>query len=231
MSEKKRNKAEEKEKEKIQQSEQKSPDDFNGQDEDIVEETGDKEHRSPDDFEQEPEEEDEEPESKKTGKGKKKKKEKESEAEKINKLEQQVGELNDKYLRLYSEFDNYRKRSIKERIEYTQSAARDLIVELLPVLDDFERALNSFDEEKNSNNNEMREGVQLIYNKLKSLLMTKGLSEIDAKEKEFDTDFHEAVTQIPAPSGELKGKVVDVVEKGYMLNDKVIRYAKVVVGK
>lgn len=229
MSEDKKNKAEEAEKEKIRQSEQKSPDDFDGKDEDFSE--GQSEHKSPDDFEEGSLDEAEDDKSGKKGKGKKKKKARESEAEKINKLEQQVGELNDKYIRLYSEFDNYRKRSIKERIEYTQSAARDLIVELLPVLDDFERALNSFVEEKADNNNEMKEGVQLIYNKLKSLLKAKGLSEIDAMEKEFDTDFHEAVTQIPAPKEELKGKVVDVVEKGYMLNDKVIRYAKVVVGK
>ncbi|MGA2822199.1 MAG: nucleotide exchange factor GrpE [Bacteroidales bacterium] len=144
-------------------------------------------------------------------------------------LEQEVVLLNDKYLRLYSEFDNYRKRSLKEKIELSKSAASDLIITLLPVLDDFERAINAMEtgEDKENAHND---GIYLIYNKLKNILSQQGVELMKVMGEEFNTDFHEALTKIPAPKPELKGKVVDVIQNGYLLNGKVIRYAKVVVG-
>ncbi|MGA3013362.1 MAG: nucleotide exchange factor GrpE [Bacteroidales bacterium] len=144
-------------------------------------------------------------------------------------FEQQVDQLNDKYLRLYSEFDNYRKRSLKEKIELSKSAAGDLITALLPVLDDFERALSAMEKDEDEKTANI-DGVNLVYNKLKNILSQQGLECMKAQGEEFNTDFHEALTNIPAPSPELKGKVVDVVQNGYLLNGKVIRYAKVVVG-
>ena len=144
-------------------------------------------------------------------------------------FEQQVEQLNDKYLRLYSEFDNYRKRSLKEKIELSKSAAADLIITLLPVLDDFERALSAMEKDEDEKTANI-DGVNLVYNKLKNILSQQGLECMKVQGEEFNTDFHEALTNIPAPSPELKGKVVDVVQNGYMLNGKVIRYAKVVVG-
>lgn len=144
-------------------------------------------------------------------------------------LEAQIADLKDKHLRLFSEFDNYRKRTAKERIELFKTANADLLIDLLPVLDDFDRALQSF--EKTEDVKAIKEGVGLIQNKFKNTLEKKGLKCMDSLNKDFDTDFHEALTEIPAPSEELKSKVVDVIEKGYLLNDKVIRYAKVVVGK
>lgn len=149
--------------------------------------------------------------------------------EDIENLEIQIAELKDKHLRLFSEFDNYRKRTTKERIELFKTANSDLIQELLPVLDDFDRAMNSFEEAQDAD--AVKEGVQLIHNKLKSTLEKKGLQCMDSQDKDFDTDYHEAITEIPAPSEDLKSKVVKVVEKGYTLNEKVIRFAKVVVGK
>lgn len=137
-------------------------------------------------------------------------------------------ELNDKYLRLYSDFDNFRKRNFKEKAELLKNASEELVVELLPVLDDFERALNAF--QKHNVEDEAVKGTELIYNKLLRTLEQKGLKPMDAMGKEFDVDFHEAITNIPAPSPEMKGKVVDVVQKGYVMNDKIIRYAKVIVG-
>lgn len=144
------------------------------------------------------------------------------------KLRNEVAELNDKYLRLYSEFDNMRRRNAKERIELTQTAGKDIILALLPVIDDFERALKSLDGDENTS---AREGVELIHTKFLNILTQKGLTPMDAQGKEFDPEIHEAVTKIPAPSKDLKGKVVDVIEKGYTLQEKVIRYAKVVVGE
>lgn len=146
---------------------------------------------------------------------------------KVKELEQKVEELNDKYLRLYSEFDNYRKRTSKERIELQLSASKDLILELLPVVDDFERAIESFKEHDLSA--EAQKGVELIYNKLMGILKKKGVEPIDVVNKDFDTDIMEAVTNVPA-GDEMKGKVVDVIQKGYMLNGNVLRYPKVVVG-
>ncbi|MCX6248754.1 MAG: nucleotide exchange factor GrpE [Bacteroidetes bacterium] len=149
--------------------------------------------------------------------------------DKVEEMEQEVAQWNDKYLRLYSEFDNYRKRSLKERIELSKTAASDLITALLPVLDDFERALSAMDtsEEKE---NPMLDGINLIYGKLKNILSQQGLERMKATGEEFNTDYHEALTNIPAPKPELKGKVVDVIQNGYLLNGTVIRYAKVVVG-
>ena len=136
-------------------------------------------------------------------------------------------ELNDKYLRLASEFDNYRKRTAKEKLDISATAAAVVIKDLLPVLDDFERALQNM--EKNGNEADMQ-GVTLIYNKLKNTLKAAGLEEINAMGEEFSTDEHEALTQIPAPDEAQKGKVLDVIQKGYKLNGKVIRFARVVVG-
>jgi molecular chaperone GrpE len=143
-------------------------------------------------------------------------------------LNSKIDELNDKYLRLYSEFDNYRKRTLKERIDLSKTASEELIVELLPVLDDFARAEKSFD--VTDNHEALLEGVQLIYNKLKNTLTSKGLKEISAKGEPFDTDFHEAITHFPAEDPEMKNKVIDEIQTGYKLHDKVIRFAKVVVG-
>jgi molecular chaperone GrpE len=153
---------------------------------------------------------------------------KEKDKEKIQELGEKLDELNDKYLRLFSEFDNYRKRTQKEKLELFKTASEDVMLAVLPVLDDFERALRS--NEENEMDDRHREGIELIYSKLKNSLNQKGLEPMDALGKEFNTDYHEAVTNIPAPSKDMKGKVVDVIEKGYLLNDKVIRFAKVVVG-
>lgn len=143
--------------------------------------------------------------------------------------EDQINELNDKYLRLYSEFDNYRKRTSKERLELFKTAGQDILTDLLPVLDDFERAIQNMDSSDDSE--AIQTGINLIYNKFKSILENKGLKHFKSIETEFDPEVHEAITKIPAPSKKLKGKVVDEIEKGYMLNDKVIRFAKVVVGE
>jgi molecular chaperone GrpE len=144
------------------------------------------------------------------------------------KLKHENSALNDKYLRLFAEFDNYKRRTQKERIELLQTAGKDVVVSLLPVLDNFERALKATE-----NTNEVgaiRDGIVLVQTQLKNILGQKGLKEIECLNTAFDTDMHEAITKIPAPTDDLKGKVVDQLEKGYTLNDKVIRFAKVVVG-
>lgn len=162
------------------------------------------------------------------------KKDKKKKSETPEDLNQQwqakVDELNDKYLRLYSEFDNYRKRTQKERLDLSRNAGEEMILSLLPVLDDLERALAS--SLKSNDGEEMipKEGLQLIYLKFKNLLTQKGLEAITSVGEPFDVDFHDAITNIPAPAEDLKGKVVDEVEKGYKLNGKVIRYSKVIVG-
>ena len=139
------------------------------------------------------------------------------------KLQAELYELKDKYLRLYSDFDNFRKRTAKEKLEMIQSASERVIVDIIPVIDDIERAT------ANAQEGEISEGVHLIFNKLLNTLTVKGLKPMDAKGTVFNADLHEAITQFPAPTEEDKGKVFDVVEKGYYLNDKVIRFAKVVV--
>jgi len=133
----------------------------------------------------------------------------------------------DDYLRLMAEFDTFRRRSAEEKLSLVGSAAADTIKGLLPVLDDCERAMQMLE---GSSDDAAREGTSLIYNKLMEYLKSRGLSVIEAKGQKFDTDFHEAVTQFPAPSEELKGMVLDVVQTGYLLNGKILRYAKVVVG-
>ncbi len=144
-------------------------------------------------------------------------------------LTAKYNEANDKYLRLYSDFENFRKQKSKERSELIQTAGADVLKNLLSVLDDFERAISI--NEKTEDVTALKEGFLLIHSKLKSTLERQGLKEIEATGKEFDTDLHEALTNVPAPSDNLKGKVVDVAEKGYYLNDKVIRFAKVIVGQ
>ena len=143
--------------------------------------------------------------------------------------EDKVAELNDRYLRLYSEFDNYRKRTQKEKIDLLKTASANVITDLLPVLDDFERAIKAFSDTSGTDQ-PLKDGVILIFNKFLNTLTQKGLEQMKTIGEPFDTDFHEAITNIPAPTPDMKGKVVDEVEKGYLLNDKVIRYAKVVVG-
>jgi molecular chaperone GrpE len=143
--------------------------------------------------------------------------------------EQQLTELKDKYIRLVAEFDNFKKRSIKERYELIKTASQDTIVSLLPVLDDFDRAKKASDDENAEES--FSEGITLVYNKLKNTLNSRGLCVMETKGKSFDPEMHEALTEIPAPSEDLKGKIIDTIEQGYLLNDKIIRYAKVVVGK
>ena len=149
--------------------------------------------------------------------------------EQLEKTELELLELKDRHIRLQAEFDNYRKRTLKERMELLKTASESLLISILPVIDDFDRAIQTVNlEEKNSH---IKEGVQLIYNKFQEFLKQNGVKEIEAKEQNFDTDLHEAITKIPAPTEELKGKIVDVVQKGYFLNDKVIRFSKVVIGE
>lgn len=143
-------------------------------------------------------------------------------AEKLQELGEKLAEMNDKYLRLYSEYENYRKRTNAEKADLIINGSKDAIKAILPVIDDLERALQAMTDEN------AKEGVTMIYNKLINTLQQKGLKPMEAKGQKFDENLHEAVTQIPAPTPEQKGTVLDVVEKGYFLNDKVLRYAKVV---
>ena len=152
----------------------------------------------------------------------------EAETTEEDKLRAELAESNNKYLRLYAEFDNYKRRTVKERIELQQTAGKDVIMDLLPVLDDLDRALKAM--ETATDVDAVKEGVALINHKIKTTLGQKGLKEMEAKGVVFDADLHEGITTIPAPSDDLKGKIVDELEKGYFLNDKVIRYAKVVIG-
>ncbi|HPE33499.1 MAG TPA: nucleotide exchange factor GrpE [Bacteroidales bacterium] len=149
--------------------------------------------------------------------------------EKIADLENRLNELNDNYLRLFSEFDNYRKRTNRERLDLLKSASEETIIGLLPVLDDFERAIAAV--EKNGITGIDADGIKLIYNKLLNILKKKGLEPLQAEGEVFNTDFHEALTTVPAPDDDMKGKVIEEVEKGYLLNGKVIRFARVIVGQ
>ena len=142
-----------------------------------------------------------------------------TETDKLQEMGEKLAELNDKYLRLYSEYENYRKRTNLEKADLLLNGSREMMKAVLPVIDDFERALAATDDE----------GVRLIYNKFVKILEQKGLKAMESKGEPFDEAMHEAITRIPAADEEQKGKVVDVVEKGYYLNDKVLRYAKVVV--
>ena len=143
-------------------------------------------------------------------------------------LRSELDAANDKYLRLYAEFDNYKRRVAKERIELMQSAGKEVIGNLLPVLDDLDRALKAF--ETATEVAPIQEGVSLVTQKLKTILTNQGLKEMESIGKPFDADLQEAITNVPAPTDDLKGKVIDEIEKGYFLHDKVLRHAKVVVG-
>ncbi|MBQ9254519.1 MAG: nucleotide exchange factor GrpE [Bacteroidales bacterium] len=149
----------------------------------------------------------------------------------IESLGKKLLDMNDKYLRIYSEFENYRKRTNKERLEIIENASEDTIKALLPVLDDFERALQNMEKSEDELVKQMSDGMTLIYKKLFSILERKGLKPIEAKGQVFDENLHEAVTMFPAPKEEDKGKVIDETEKGYYLNNKVIRFSKVVVAQ
>jgi molecular chaperone GrpE len=143
--------------------------------------------------------------------------------------EAEIAALNDKYLRLYSEFENYKKRSIKDRVDQTRMAAADVFLSFIPVIDDLERALKSTEDAKDLQS--VKEGVALIYAKVKNLTASKGLKPMDAVGKPFDAELHDAIANVPVEDESKKGKVIEEVEKGYFLNDKVIRYAKVIVGQ
>lgn len=165
--------------------------------------------------------EDKEKSSKKSDKKNKKK-------SKTEDFEHKYNEISDKYIRLTAEFDNFRKRSLKEKMELVKFAGEDILINILPVMDNFERAMKSMQNE--SKENVVKEGIELIYNNFKEFLSQHGIKEIEAIGNDFNTDLHEAITKIPATEEDQKGKVIDVIEKGYELHGKVIRFAKVVVG-
>ncbi len=152
-----------------------------------------------------------------------------SEENKIEELENKIAELNDKYIRLAAEYDNYRRRTLKEKMELIKNGGEDVLKSILPVIDNFERALKAIEE--SSDIDAVKEGIELIYSNFTDFLKQKGIVEIEAKDKTLDTDLHEAVAQIPAQDEESKGKIIDVIEKGYKINDKVLRFAKVVVAQ
>ncbi len=154
---------------------------------------------------------------------------KKEEVDQLTELQTKYDTLNDKYLRLYSEFENFRRRTAKEKLDLMKNAGADMVAEILPVIDDFDRAINS--NEKGTDEEALKEGFKLIHHKLLHLLEGKGLKPMNSINQPFDTEYHEAITNIPAPSEDMKGKVIDVAEKGYFFNDKVLRYAKVVVGQ
>ena len=140
-----------------------------------------------------------------------------------------LAEMQDRYLRLSAEFDNYRKRTIREKIELTKNAGESILVSIVPVMDDFERALKLMD--SSTDYAAMKAGIDLIYNKFKDFFAQNGIKEIESLHSSFNVDLHEAVTKIPVENADLKGKVVEVLQKGYYLNDKVLRFSKVVVGE
>ena len=147
----------------------------------------------------------------------------------IEKLSQEIQEQKDKYLRLFAEFDNYRRRTAKESVELRQTAGKEVVISLLDVLDDSERAEKQL--ENSGDLKQFSEGALLIFNKLKKILEARGLKPMESLNTEFDVEKHEAITEIPAPDKKQRGKVIDEIQKGYYLNDKIIRFAKVVVGK
>jgi len=152
-----------------------------------------------------------------------------AEVSEMERLEQELAEMKDKYLRQFAEFDNFRKRTAKERLELIQTAGKEVIVQLLEVLDDADRAQKQMDSSQDLK--ALKEGVQLVFNKLRNTLNAKGLKPMESIGQPFDADRHEAITEIPVPQENMQGKVIDEVERGYLLNDKIIRFAKVVVGK
>jgi molecular chaperone GrpE len=147
----------------------------------------------------------------------------------VEKLQNEIAELKDKYIRLVAEFDNFRKRNAKERLEMLQTAGKDVLTSFLDVLDDCDRAQKQL--ESSNDVQAIKEGVFLVFNKLRNTIQNKGVKPMESINQEFNPDLHEAITEIPAPNPELVGKIVDEVQKGYYLNDKIIRFAKVVVGK
>lgn len=169
---------------------------------------------------QEPSEPDAEPETEETP---------EELNDELTTLKKGLSESQDKYLRLVAEFDNYRKRTLREKAELIQTAGESLLIDILPVMDDFERGIQQAAQTEDMDS--VRTGMGLIYSKLKDFLNSHGVKEINAMNEPFDTDWHEAVTNIPAPTDEMKGKILDVIQKGYTLYDKVMRYSKVVVGE
>jgi len=156
-------------------------------------------------------------------------KKKTEESPTLKALEQELQEQKEKYLRLSADFDNYRKRTMKEKIELSKQAGEEIFARILPVLDNLERAMKAVEEAKDLE--AVKEGMHLIYNMFSEYLVQQGVKEIEAMHQVFDTDVHDAVTKIPAPDKKLQGKVVDVIERGYFLNDKVLRYSKVVIGE
>lgn len=162
-------------------------------------------------------------------KDKKKKSKKDKELSQFEEMGQKLADIQDKHLRLQAEFDNFRKRTIKEKADLIKSGGETILVNILPVIDDFERALDSLKEV--ADDDAGKQGTLLIYNKFQEFLKQNNVKEIEAVNQPFDVDLHEAITKIPAPNEELKGKVVDVIQKGYCLNEKVIRFAKVVIGE
>ncbi len=160
---------------------------------------------------------------------KKKKPKKDKKEVLIEELAEKLAELTDKHLRLQAEFDNFRRRTLKEKADLIKSGGESVLINILPVIDDFERALDSLKSVPEEDAG--KQGTLLIYAKFKEFLKQNSVKEIDALHKDFDVDHHEAITKIPAPEEDLKGKVVDVIQKGYQLNDKVIRFAKVVIGE
>jgi molecular chaperone GrpE len=147
----------------------------------------------------------------------------------LEKLKAELEDQKDKFVRKVAEFENFRRRSAKERVELIQTASKEVITDLLDVLDDCERAQKQI--EKSEDNKEIKDGVLLVFNKLRNILSAKGLKQMQTIHEEFNPDLHEAITEIPAPTEQLKGKILDEVVKGYYLNDKIIRHAKVVIGK
>ncbi|MCH9661767.1 MAG: nucleotide exchange factor GrpE [Bacteroidetes bacterium] len=158
-----------------------------------------------------------------------KKKSKKEKVDPLQEIQEELATEKDRYLRLFAEFENYKRRTGKERVELFKTASQDVMVSLLPVLDDFDRALQEFSKDKDDVH---VQGIELISNKLRETLKQKGLEVADTKAGDvFNADYHEAITQIPAPSEDMKGKIIDVIEKGYTLGEKVIRYPKVVIGQ
>lgn len=147
----------------------------------------------------------------------------------VNKVKAELDEVKDKYLRLLAEFDNYKKRTTKERLDLITSASKETLVAMLPIADDFDRAKKASEAENSTE--QFSEGVTLVYNKFFSIIESKGVKAMESTGQPFDAEQHEAITEIPAFTPDMVGKVIDTVEKGYYLNDKIIRYAKVVVGK
>lgn len=167
------------------------------------------------------------PEEEKSSKKKKTKKDKKE--AKIHELGEKLHDMQDKHLRLQAEFDNFRRRTVKEKADLIKSGGETVLINILPVIDDFERAIDSLKDLPDDDAG--KQGTLLIYNKFEDFLKQNNVKEIEALNQEFDVDLHEALTKIPAPSKDLKGKVVDVIQKGYYLNEKVIRFAKVVIGE